>query len=383
MKTYGMTVQEQDLVWEEWRAGVSMSKIGSRLGRPYRHVLRYMQSSGGIRPKPRTEPRHHLSLEQREEISRGLVAGDSFRAIAARLGRSHTTISREVNRHGGRQQYRAAAAHAQAQRNRARPKAAKLATNRRLRDQVLAWLEDDWSPEQISHRLPLQYPDDPAMRVSPECIYLAIFCRHRKVFNRDIHVHLRSRRTMRHPKRPKSKTGSGRLRNMVPIQQRPAEAEGRQALGHLEGDLVMGKRPSAVATLVDRMTRQVRIVAVPGLKSDPVTSALTANLNQLPAHARRTLTWDRGREMAEHRTLTEQTGCQVYFCDPQSPWQRGSNENMNRLIRAYLPRSTDLTTVSQTRLDQIADKLNRRPRKTLGWRTPDEVYAEAIGALTP
>jgi IS30 family transposase len=319
IKTYGMSTQERDQVWLQWRAGVSLSKIGVSLGRPHQHVLRYLKSYGGVWPEPCKRPKKQLLAAEREEISRGLAAGDSYPAIGNRLGRAHTTISREVTRNGGPSNYRATAADTAAGRGRCRAKRSKLAGNPRLRRQVERWSKDDWSPEQISHRLRLEYP---------------------------------------------------------------TEAESRDIVGHIEGDLVMGKRPSAVATLVDRKTRQIKILALTGIKARPVKDALADHLDRLPRHARQTLTWDRGREMAQHQELTRQTGCQGYFCDAQSPWQRGSNENANRLLRQYLPRGADLSTFTQRDLDKIADKLNNRPRKTLDWRTPNEAYAEATGALT-
>jgi IS30 family transposase len=332
IKTYGMSVEEQDQVWQDWRAGVSLSKIGISLGRPHQHVLRYLKSYDGVRTEPCARPQKQLWASEREEISRGLAVGDSYRVIGNRLGRAHKIISREVYRNGGPTSDRATLADEAAGRRRSRPKRSKLAGNLRLRRRVEEWLKDDWSPEQISDRLRLDYPLDHKMRVSHECIYLSIFQPHIKAFKREMHVYLRSKRTLRDPKRPNTKTGRGRLRNMVPIQKRPVEAESRDVLGHLEGDLVMGRRPSAVATLVDRKTRQIKVVALTGIKAEPVKDALANHLGALPPHARQTLTWDRGREMAQHQELTRQTGCQVYFCDPQSPWQRGKNENANRYV---------------------------------------------------
>lgn len=382
IKTYGMSLGQQDQVWDRWRGGESLSKIAVSVGRSHQHVRRFLMSYGGVRPKPPRRSKRSLSAAEREEISRGLTVGRTYREIGRGLGRSHTTICREVGQNGGRYSYRATRAEMAATLRRRRPKQSKLAVNANLRLKVQEWLKLEWSPEQISHRLEHEFSSDSSMRVSHECIYLAIYQPHRKALKRGMHAHLRSGRTMRNPKRPKASSGRGRLKNMTPISERPDEATSREVIGHIEGDLIMGKRPSAIATLVDRRTRRVQLVALGGIKAEPVRKALAVQLLKLPEKARRTLTWDRGREMAQHQELTRDTSCQVYFCEPQSPWQRGTNENTNRLLRQYLSKNADLSTFTQADLDKIATKLNERPRQTLNWRTPNEAYAEATGATT-
>ncbi|MEU0502040.1 IS30 family transposase [Nocardia sp. NPDC005998] len=323
----------------------------------------------------------HLSLAEREEISRGLAAGCSARAIARRLGRRSSTISREVSRHGGRESYRAAAADAQAYQSARRPKPAKLARDSRLRALVEQKLMMRWSPEQISGWLARCFPSDSSMRVSHEAIYLSLFDpRRRKAIDRGLTRQLRSGRVMRHPKRARRPDGRGVIKDLVPISERPTEVENRMVAGHWEGDLVMGSRPSAVATLVERTSRFTALVALPdGIKADQVTPHLTRYLLSLPAPMRRTLTWDRGREIAGHKTITEATSMPIYLCKPRSPWQRGTNENTNRLLRQYLPKNADLRRFSQDDLDAIADELNNRPRKIHGYRSPAEIYAEHCG----
>jgi IS30 family transposase len=383
VNTYGMSVAQQELVWVRWRRGDSFGAIGRDFGMKPHHVRRYVGSCGGVKPVAVRCPSNHLSAVDREEISRGLAAGESFRTIGVRLGRPHTTVSREVARNGGRSRYRAGRAMVAAIRRRRRPKQSKLSAECMLRRQVESWLRQDWSPEQISHRLRSDHPRDRSMQISHESIYLSIYQGYRRGLRRGLHAHLRSGRPMRNPKRARASNGRGRIKNMTPITERPTEADAREVIGHIEGDLIMGKRPSAVVTLVDRSTRQVKIVALPrGIKALPVRQALVDHLTRLPTEDRKTLTWDRGREMAQHQELTEETGCQVFFCEPQSPWQRGTNENTNRLLRQYLSKAADLSSYSQTELDRIALRLNSRPRKTLGWRTPNEAYAEATGAFT-
>lgn len=383
--TVGIPENLVDQVWDEWAKGQSFRKIARVVNRSPGQVKRFVNSYGGVRPRPVKRPRMHLSLADREEISRGLARGDSFRVIGAQINRPHSTISREVRRNGGRDGYRALVADRCADARRLRPKPAKLASCQRLRVVVEAWLGEDWSPEQISHRLRLEHPDDPDMWVSHEAIYLSIYQPARAALRRDCHRHLRSQRMIRHRRNRAGFKGSGRgqLRNITAISQRPAEVETRERLGDLEGDLVMGTRPSAVATLVDRRTRYLRIVAVDGIKARPVREALVDALTAIPADHRRSLTWDRGREMAEHELLATLTGTPIYFADAHSPWQRGTNENVNGLLRQYLPQRTNLATYSQAELNKIADRINNRPRKVLGWLTPAEVYAQdAHGALT-
>jgi len=376
MRSFGMSKQQVEQVWAGFRAGESLSRIGRREGVPLQRVRRYLNQHGGVRPLPARRSSRQLTAVQREEISRGVARGESFRVIAARLRCAHTTVSREVGRNGGRDAYRAAAADVAAFDRAHRPKVSKLAAAPALRVAVEAGLELEWSPQQISHRLRLDHPDDPLMRVSHETIYLAIYQPHRRAVKAKMHRQLRSGRLMRHPKSAAIPSARGRLKNMVLLADRPTEVDDRIVPGHWEGDLVMGTRPSAVATLVERTTRYLRVVALPGgIKAAPVRAALVADLLEVAPGMRRSLTWDRGREMAEHAQLTTDTGCPVYFCDPRSPWQRGTNENTNRLLRQYLSKNADLRTRDQATLDAIAARLNGRPRRVLGWRTPAEAYA--------
>jgi IS30 family transposase len=304
-------------------------------------------------------------MAEREEISRGVAAGESCRKIAARLGRAPSTVSRELARNGGRGRYRAQAADAAAFRRAQRPKAAKLVT--------------EWSPQQIAGWLPLAYPRDPVMRVSHETIYLSLFVQSRGALRRELQRCLRTGRAMRYPRGKRLPQGRGQLRDVVLISERPAEAEDRAVPGHWEGDLLLGKRPSAVVTLVERASRYLTLVALPdGYKAEQVHPALAAAVARLPEQLRRSLTWDQGKEMAEHTKFTVDTGVQVYFCDPRSPWQRGSNENTNGLLRQYLPRGADLRQLDQAALDAIATELNGRPRQTLGFKTPSQALAEAL-----
>jgi IS30 family transposase len=318
-------------------------------------------------------------MAEREEISRGVAAGQSCQQIAARLGRAPSTVSRELTRNGGRHRYRAQAADTAAFRRAQRPKAAKLAVEPRLRTVVEAKLARRWSPEQIAGWLPLAYPSDPVMRVSHETIYLSLFVQSRGVLRRELQRCLRTGRAMRYPRAKRLPQGRGQLRDTIPISQRPAEAADRAVPGHWEGDLVFGRRPSAVGTLVERRSRYVVLFPLPeGFTAERMRPALTAAVLQLPEQLRRSLTWDHGKEMAEHTQFTIDSGVQVYFCDPRSPWQRGTNENTNGLLRQYLPKGGDLRQFDQAELDTIAAELNGRPRQTLGFKTPSQVLAEAL-----
>jgi IS30 family transposase len=322
---------------------------------------------GPPRGRRRRRAARALRVAEREEISRGLAAADSGHAIAARLGCPPSTITREVARNGGAAHYRAAAAERAAQQRAARPQAAKLATTPRLRRLVARLLRRRWSPEQIAHWLAAAYPHDGTMRVSHETIYRSLFVQGRGA--------LRTRRAARRPRRAQP-TGRGRLRDVVPISARPAEVADRAVPDHWEGDLLLGQRGSAVATLVERTTRFLLLVRLPGgLKAEPVAAALRRAVRRLPVALTRSLTWDQGKELAAHVAFTVATGVQVYFCDPRSPWQRGSNENTNGLLRQYLPRTRDFRTLSQRQFDRIARELNTRPRETLGWQTPAARFA--------
>jgi IS30 family transposase len=320
-----------------------------------------------------------LSLREREEISRGLAGGESLRVIARRLGRSSSTVSREVALNGGRRRYRACDADKAAVRRMRRPKPSKLAVCTRLRAAVEAKLELRWSPTQISGWLVEQFPDDPEMRVSHETIYLSLFVQSRGALRKELTRYLRSGHSTRRPKGHTVMNGQGQLRGTLNISERPAEANDRAVPGHWEGDLLMGKGMRAIATLVERKTRFVMLIALPnGHAADVVADALAEKIVELPEQLRRSLTWDQGKEMAAHAKFTVKTGVPVYFCDPRSPWQRGSNENTNGLLRQYFPKRTELSHYTQAELDAVAAELNGRPRQTLGFKTPSHALDEAL-----
>ena len=372
----GLSPAEQDRVWELWRTGLSLRAVAAVLGRPGQQVLRYVWLTGGKRPLSRRRAARCLSAGEREEISRGLAAGRSCRQIAAGLARSHTTISREVRRNGGADRYRAGAADPAGWARARRPKTAKLAANAALRVVVEAGLEKKWSPQQISGWLGRTYPGEEAMQISHETIYLSLFVQSRGALRRELTRQLRSGRTTRRPQGRWVADGRGQLPGLTMICERPAEAEDRAVPGHWEGDLLLGKRPGAIATLVERSSRYTQLVALPdGYRAEPVRVALTASIATLPAQLRRSLTWDQGKEMAEHTQFSIDSGLTVYFCDPRSPWQRGTNENTNGLLRQYFPKRTSIE-LDQDGLDAVAAELNGRPRKTLGWMTPAEKLAE-------
>ena len=366
-------------IWRMLRAGYAAKPTARALGISTSGVHGYLVRCGGIRPAVRRRAPGRLSLAEREEISRGLAAGLSLRAIAAGLGRAPSTVSREVAGHGGRRGYRAARADQQAWAQARRRKACKLATRPVLRDIVAAKLADQWSPQQIAGWLKTTFPDDAEMQVSHETIYRTLFIQSRGALRKELTAHLRTGRVIRRPAGTRIPDGRGGRPGILNISERPAEAEDRAVPGHWEGDLVFGKRMSPIATLVERSTRFVMLVALPrGHKADLVADALAAKITTLPAALTRTLTWDQGHEMAEHARFTAATGVEVYFCDPKSPWQRGSNENTNGLLRQYLPRTLDFRTLTQTDLDAIADQLNGRPRQTLGFKTPSEALADVL-----
>ena len=368
-----------DEIWVRLQAGHAAKPTARALGLPTSTVRAYLIRCGGIRPDARCRSAGRLSLAEREEISRGLAAGLSLRTIAAGLGRAPSTISREVTAHGGRRRYRAAPADQQAWSRARRPQTCKLATRPALRAIVGKQLKQKWSPEQIAGWLKATYPHDPEMQVSHETIYRTLFIQSRGALRKELTAHLRTGRVIRRPAGTRLPDGRGGRPGILNISERPAEAEDRAVPGHWEGDLVFGKRMSPVATLVERSTRFVMLVALPnGHKADVVADALAAKITTLPAALTRTLTWDQGHEMAEHVRFTEATGVEVYFCDPKSPWQRGSNENTNGLLRQYLPRTLDFRTLTQADFDAIADQLNGRPRQTLGFKTPSQALAEVL-----
>ena len=374
-----LTLAEKTELWRRWRRGESLNAIGRALGRIAKVVRYEVARTGGISPPARQRARRALSLTEREAISRGLARGASLRQISRQLRRAPSTVSREVRRHGGRRRYRAAAADAAAWARGRRPKRCRLATHAALRDAVATKLAHAWSPQQIAGWLRQAYPDDSTMHVSHETVYRSLFVQSRGVLKKTLMAHLRQRRTYRRPKRAAAHPG-GHIVDAVSIRARPATVEDRAVPGHWEGDLLVGSRNSYIATLVERRSRYVCLVRVTGKETQTVVRALTRHVQRLPVGLMATLTWDRGLELAAHRTFSIATGVQVYFCDPQSPWQRGTNENTNGLLRQYFPKRTDLSIHSQRYLDAIALRLNTRPRKTLGYRTPAVTLAETVAS---
>jgi IS30 family transposase len=379
---YNLTEQQIAELWDGYVAGQSVAQLARRLGKRQPSMYQRIQASGGIRPTIPTRAARHLTLEDREEISRGLAAGDSLRQIAGRLGRAPSTIAREVENNGGRSHYRAMRADRAAVQRRRRPKVCKLAALPRLQAMVAAKLEQRWSPEQIAGWLKRAYPDDPELQVSHETIYRTLFVQSRGALKRELTEHLRTRRRIRRPggRNYRRTDGRGQLVDIVHISQRPAEVKDRAVPGHWEGDLILGKGMSAIGTLVERSTRFLMLIHLERIKSEHVVGELTRHVQTLPDQLRRSVTWDQGKEMALHANFTIDTGIQVYFCDPKSPWQRGTNENTNGLLRQYFPKRSDLKPYSQADLDAIAAELNGRPRKTLEFMTPSEKFAEAVAA---
>ena len=359
-------------------AGETFAGVAAAVGCSTKSIQRLFVRTGGLAPRTPVRSPLRLSLAEREEISRGLGAGDSSRAIARRLGRAPSTVSREIAPTGGRTGYRAWRAERRAIRQARRPKAAKLACYPRLRAEVERWLAQRWSPQQIAHRLTLDHPYDRAMHVSHETIYRSLFVQARGALRHELTACLRTGRTQR---RAQTRlTRNGRLRDMVLISERPAAAADRAVPGHWEGDLILGKAGrSAIGSVVERRSRYVLLLHLPdGRTAEHVRRALTERMTTLPEQLRRTLTWDQGKEMAEHVRFRVDTGIPVYFCDPRSPWQRPTNENTNGLLRQYLPRTADLAAYTQRELDAIARELNGRPRQTLGWMKPYEVFTQTV-----
>jgi IS30 family transposase len=376
----GLTPGAIDQVWVRLRAGQAAKPTARELGLCTGTVRGYLLRGGGIRPEPRRRGPRRLSLAEREEISRGLAAGQSIRAIATALGRAPSTVSREVGANGGPGRYRAARADRAAWARAGRPKPCKLAGNPVLRDIVAEKLQRRWSPQQIAGWLQLTYPESPEMQVSHESIYRTLYVQSRGALRKELCRYLRTGRVIRRPKGVRLPDGRGGRPNTLHISERPPEAEDRAVPGHWEGDLVFGKNMSPVATLVERSTRYLMLVSLPGgnHQADAVADALAAAITSLPEQLTKSLTWDLGHEMAQHQRFTIATGVQVYFCDPQSPWQRGSNENTNGLLRQYLPRRLDFRALTQARFDAIARELNERPRQTLNFKTPSQALAEAL-----
>ena len=375
-----LTPEAIDQVWLRLRAGQAAKPAARQLGLCTGTVRAYLLRCGGIKPQPRRRGACRLSVEEREEISRGLAAGLSYRAIAAGLGRDPSTVSREVAANRGRRQYRAARADRQAWTRATRPKVCKLAANLVLRDIVEEKLVLRWSPQQIAGWLKLTYPDSPEMLVSHESIYRTLYVQSRGALRRELTRYLRTGRVIRRRKGVRLPDGRGGRPNTLHISQRPPEADDRAVPGHWEADLVFGKGMSPVATLVERSTRSLMLVALPGghHQADAVADALAAAITTLPRQLAKSLTWDLGHEMAQHQRFTIETGVQVFFCDPKSPWQRGTNENTNGLLRQYLPRRLDFRTLTQADFDAIAQELNERHRQTLGFKTPSQALAEVL-----
>lgn len=366
-------------MWRLWAKGFSLEQIGSALGKRPSSVYAAAASCGGIVPRSRRRAAKALSLLEREEISRGIAAGLSMRRIAREMKRSPSTISREIARNGAREAYRAQAADHAAWARAGRPKQCKLRSLPKLRLAVAKKLQRGWSPEQISRRLRAEQPEDPEMNVSHETIYQTLFVQARGVFRKELTNHLRRSGYIRRAKKLQS-AKQGRIVDAISIRERPAEAEDRAVPGHWEGDLLAGGRSSHVATLVERRSRFVILVKIPSKDSIGVAGALARKIRRLPLELRRSLTWDRGTEMASHQRFTVATDVKVYFCDPRSPWQRGSNENTNGLLRQYLPKNEDFSAYTQRELNKIAALLNGRPRETLNWKTPAEVLAERVAS---
>jgi len=370
-------------IWDRWQRGESMSSIGRVFDRQSSSVFSVISPTGGIRPADRKRGKHALSLSEREEISRGLCIKHSLRAIALRLGRSPSTISREVRRNGGSASYRATAAEQAAWERALRPKKCKLACYPFLSRAVSAKLRRKWSPEQIAGWLKRTFPGEVQKQVSHETIYRSLYIQARGVLKKELLEHLRAKRTVRRSRYASLKRkGLGQIKDAVSISERPASVEDRAIPGHWEGDLIGGSKNSYIATLVERHSRYVMLVKVANKDTESVISALIKSSKRLPSELYKSLTWDRGKELADHARLTMSTDVEVYFCDPQSPWQRGSNENTNRLLRQYLPRGTDLSVHSQAKLSAIARQLNERPRKTLQYRTPAEKFAQCVAAIS-
>jgi IS30 family transposase len=375
------TESQKALMWERWQKGDSLQQIAQLFDRNHTSVQGILVRTGGIRPAQRHRSRLALTLAEREEISRAVAAGHSIRSMATLLGRAPSTISREIQRNGGQQWYRASQADQAAWDRAQRPKPCKLVQNRSLAGIVAGRLQSLWSPEQIAGWLKRTYPDDEARQVSHETIYRSLFIQARGALKKELLQHLRRTRVMRRSRHHTQKTGThGRIVDAVSISERPATTEDRALPGHWEGDLLFGSRDSQIATLVERHTRYVMLVKVAGKDTETVINALIKNARKLPQELYKSLTWDRGKEMAAHKRFTLATDIKVYFCDPQSPWQRGTNENTNGLLRQYFPKGNDLSGYSQAKLNAVARKLNERPRKTLDYETPAERFSQSVAS---
>jgi IS30 family transposase len=376
------TEAQKALMWDRWQEGDSLESIARLFERRHSSVQRILQESGGIRPPQRKRSRLALTLSEREEISRGVVSGCSLRSIAASLGRAPSTVSREIRRNGGRRGYRASQADEAARDRARRPKSCRLVQNRALARIVAEKLQLEWSPEQIAGWLKRRFPDDANYQVSHETIYRSLFIQARGALKKELLQHLRRTRAMRRSRHHTQKTEDhGRITDTVSIRERPASVADRAVPGHWEGDLLFGSHNSQIATLVERQTRYVMLAKVEAKDTETVVNALIQHAHSLPRELYQSLTWDRGKEMAEHKRFTLATDIKVYFCDPQNPWQRGSNENTNGLLRQYFPKGTDLSVHSQVQLNAVARRLNERPRKTLNYETPAERFSQCVASV--
>ena len=375
----GLSPSQKAELWRRWKRGESLSDIGRALQKHAASIHGVVRLHGGFAPAERKRSRSALTLSEREEISRGIAAGLSRREIAAMITRSVSTVSREIARNGGEGRYRAAEADEKAWDRGRRPKKCRLAINPRLRSIVANKLKMDWSPQQIAGWLKTEFPNDASLHVSHETIYRTLFVQARGALKKELISHLRSGRMMRRAKTANTKgQARGQIVDAVSIRERPAEVNDRAVPGHWEGDLLSGVRNTHIATLVERQSRFTMLVKVGGKDTQSVVSAISHQIRKLPAVLRRSLTWDRGTELADHKRFTVATDVQVYFCDPKSPWQRGTNENTNGLLRQYFPDGTDLSSFSQSDLNRIALRLNQRPRKTLSYRTPAATLNELL-----
>jgi IS30 family transposase len=376
------TESQKALMWDRWQKGDSLAEIAQLFDRYHSSIERILAETGGIRPAPRCRSRLALTLPEREEISRAIAAGHSIRSIATSLRRAPSTISREIRRNGGKRRYRANQADQAAWDRAHRPKTCKLAENRALANIVASKLQLAWSPEQIAGWLKRTYPDDGNFQVSHETIYRSLFIQARGALKKELLQHLRRTRAMRRSRHHTLKTDShGRITDAVSIRERPASVEDRALPGHWEGDLLFGSKNSQIATLVERHTRYVMLAKTNGKDTKTVIDALIKQAHKLPRELYKSLTWDRGKEMADHKRFTLATDIQVYFCDPQNPRQRGSNENTNGLLRQYFPKGTDLSVCSQAKLNAVARRLNERPRKTLDYETPAERFNQCVASI--
>ena len=373
---------QKALMWERWRKGESLQQIAQLFDRNHSSIQRILAKTGGIRPAQRCRSQVALTLAEREEISRAVVTGHSIRSMATWLGRAPSTISREIKRNGGEGSYRASRADQAAWDRARRPKICKLVENRTLAHLVAGKLQGLWSPEQIAGWLKRTYPEDENYQVSHETIYRSLFIQARGALKKELLQHLRRTRIMRRSRHYTQKTENhGRIIDAVSISERPATVEDRAVPGHWEGDLLCGSHSSQIATLVERQSRYVMLVKIPNKNTETVTHALIKNVRKLPQQLYQSLTWDRGTEMAGHKRFTLATDIKVYFCDPQNPWQRGTNENTNGLLRQYFPKGIDISGYSQAKLNAVARKLNGRPRKTLNYETPAERFSQSVASI--